>query len=91
MRIKEGFILHKIGGECIVIQDGSSHVDFSSILDLNPTAAYLWAEIENQEFDTDKITLMLTQRYEVTEEQAHQDAEDFINRLQDAGVVCDNL
>lgn len=90
MRLKKGFLLHKIGGESIVIQDGSSKVDFSNILDLNPTAAYLWTEIENQEFDVDKITQMLTQRYEVTEEQAHSDAEDFIQRLKEAGVVCDN-
>ena len=89
MRIREGLFLHKIGDEWIIMQDGSSHVDFSNILNLNPTAAYLWTTIWNQEFDAASITQMMTEHYEVTEEQARMDAEDFIKRLKDAGVICD--
>lgn len=89
MRIKEGLFLHRIGDECIVMQDGSSNVDFSNILNLNPTAAYLWATIGNQEFDTASITQMMTDHYEVTEEQARLDAEGFIKKLKEAGVICD--
>lgn len=88
MRIKEGLFLHKIGDECIVMQDGSSNVDFSNILNLNPTAAYLWTTIGNQEFDTASITQMMTEHYEVTEEQARLDAEGFIKKLKEAGVIC---
>ncbi len=89
MRIKEGLFLHKIGDECIIMQDGTSNVDFSNILNLNPTAAYLWTEIGNQEFDADSITQMMTEHYDVTEEQARLDAADFIKKLKEAGVVCD--
>ncbi len=89
MRIKEGLFLHKIGDECIIMQDGTSNVDFSNILNLNPTAAYLWTEIGNQEFDAGSITQMLTEHYDVTEEQASLDAAGFINKLKEAGVVCD--
>lgn len=89
MRIREGLFLHKIGNECIIMQDGSSNVDFSNILNLNPTAAYLWTTIGNQEFDAASITQKMTEHYDVTEEQARLDAEDFIKKLKDAGVVCD--
>lgn len=87
MKIKEGFFLHFIGEECIVMQDGSSNVDFSNIINLNPTSAYLWMEIGKQEFDAGKVTQMLTDRYEVSEEVARRDAEGFIKRLKEAGVT----
>ena len=87
MRIKEGLFLHKIAEECIVMQDGSSNIDFSNIINLNPTAAFLWTEIEHQEFDTDRLVQILTEHYDVTEEQAYKDAEAFIKHLQEAGVA----
>ncbi len=87
MRIKEGLFLHKIGDECIIMQDGSSNVDFSNILNLNSTAAYLWSTIGNLEFDTASVTKILTEHYEVTEEQARLDAEEFIRKLKEADVV----
>lgn len=87
MKIKTGLFLHKIGDECIVMQDGSSHIDFSNILNLNPTAEYLWEALGHKEFDTSKVTLLLTDRYEVSEEQARRDAEEFIKRIQEAGVT----
>lgn len=87
MKIKTGLFLHKIGDECIVMQDGSSHIDFSKILNLNPTAEYLWEALVHKEFDTNKVALLLTDRYEVSEEQARRDAEEFIKRIQEAGVT----
>ena len=31
MKIKQGFILHRIGDDYIIMQDGSSNVDFSKV------------------------------------------------------------
>lgn len=87
MRIKKGLILHKIADECIIMQDGSSNINLDSILNLNSTAAWLWTQIGEQDFDADKITQLLTENYEVTEEQAHRDAEEFIRILEEAGVT----
>lgn len=49
MKIKQGFILHRIGDDYIIMQDGSSNVDFSKVISLNQTSAMLWQEIENKE------------------------------------------
>lgn len=87
MKLKEGLFLHKIADECIIMQDGTASIDFNNILNLNPTAAWLWTEIGNQEFDADKIVQMLTDHYEVAEEQARRDAEAFIKKLAEAGVT----
>ena len=45
MKIKEGFTLHELGDEYIVIQDGMTNVNFDKLLSLNATAAYLWKAI----------------------------------------------
>ena len=68
MKIKQGFILHRIGDDYIIMQDGSSNVDFSKVISLNQTSAMLWQEIENKEFDTDSVTEALTSRYDVDNE-----------------------
>ena len=41
MKIKEGFTLHELGDEYIVIHDGMTNVNFDKLLSLNATAAYL--------------------------------------------------
>lgn len=87
MRIKDSLFLHRIGDECIVMQDGSSNIDLSNILNLNATAEYLWTQIADGEFNADKIVRLLTDRYEVTEEQARRDAESFISKLREADVI----
>lgn len=87
MKINKGLFLHKIGNECIVMSDGSSNIDFSNILSLNPTAEYLWTAIGEDEFDTAKVVQLLTEHYDVSEEQAQCDAEDFLKRLRKAGAI----
>ena len=42
MRIKEGFTLRTICGEHVVIGEGLAQVNFTKMLSLNGSAAYLW-------------------------------------------------
>lgn len=83
MKIKPEFMLHQIGEEYIVMHDGSTNVDFSRIINLNRTAAYLWQRFRDADFDTDA----LTERYDVAPEQARRDAEAFIQSLQRCGIL----
>lgn len=87
MKIKPEFMLHQIGEEYIVMHDGSTNVDFSRIINLNRTAAYLWQRFRDEDFDVDALTAALTERYDVTPEQARRDAEAFIQSLQRCGIL----
>lgn len=87
MKIKPEFMLHQIGEEYIVMHDGSTNVDFSRIINLNCTAAYLWQRFRDIDLDADALTAALTERYDVTSEQAHRDAEAFIESLQRCGIL----
>ena len=87
MKIKPEFMLHQIGEEYIVMHDGSTNVDFSRIINLNRTAAYLWQRFHDEDFDVDALTAALTERYDVAPEQARRDAEAFIQSLQRCGIL----
>ena len=87
MKIKPEFMLHQIGEEYIVMHDGSTNVDFSRIINLNRTAAYLWQRFRDKDFDADALTAALTERYDVVPEQARHDAEAFIQSLQRCGIL----
>lgn len=87
MKIKPEFMLHQIGEEYIVMHDGSTNVDFSRIINLNRTAAYLWQRFCDADFDVDALTAALTERYDVVPEQARRDAEAFIQSLQRCGIL----
>ncbi len=87
MRIKKGFFLHSVGGERIVMQDGTSTIDFSRIVSLNPTAAYLWEKINENDFDTEIVAKMLMEKYDIENNVALHDAEAFITKLREAGVI----
>lgn len=87
MKIRQGFSLHQLGDEYIVIHDGTTNIDFDKLLSLNPTAAFLWKSIGHEAFDTDRLTALLTDNYEVSAGQARQDAEAFIGKLVETGIT----
>lgn len=87
MKIKKGFILHRIGDEYIIMQDGSSNVDFSKVINLNKTSAMLWKAMENKDFDVNTLAKALTEHYEIDVTTAHRDAQKFIGSLQQEGVI----
>ncbi|RRD93100.1 PqqD family protein [Bacteroides heparinolyticus] len=89
MKIKEEFFLHSVGDVHIVMQDGTSNVDFGRIISLNPTAVYLWERIGHERFDAGMLAGMLAERYGVTEKEALRDAEAFVEKLKASDVVTE--
>ncbi|MBO4230723.1 MAG: PqqD family protein [Bacteroidales bacterium] len=87
MRIKEGFTLRKMVGQYIVIGEGLAQVDFNKMIAMNDSAGYLWQGVEGKDFTVEDLTKLLTDKYEVSEEQAAADAAAIAQKWIDAGVV----
>ncbi len=87
MRIKEGFELRVICGETIVMGYGKENIDFSKIISLNESAAYLWRAVEGKDFDAPMLAHLLTEEYDVDEATALRDAEKVMNDWREAGLV----
>ena len=88
MKIKKGFELRVICGEAIVVAHGKENIDFSKIISLNESAAYLWRQVEGKDFDAALLAQLLTEEYEVDEATALRDAEKTMVDWQEAGLIC---
>ena len=57
MRIKDGFELREICGEHVILSHGMDNIDFSKIISLNETAAFLWKEaVGKEEISEEELT-----------------------------------
>ena len=59
------------------------------MVSLNPTAAYLWESVEGKDFTVEDLTKLLTDKYEVSEEQAAADAAALAAKWIEAGIVSE--
>ena len=89
MKTKKGFKLRTVCGEHIIVAEGIENIDFSRIISLNESAAYLWKNIQDKDFNADMLVSLLTEEYEVSNEKARQDAEALIGQWKDAGLIAE--
>lgn len=87
MKTKKGFKLRTVCGEHIIVAEGIENIDFSRIISLNESAAYLWNNVMGQEFTVDTLTNLLLEEYEVDEATARGDAETLVQKWQEAGII----
>lgn len=86
MKIKEGFLLRNIAGSNIVVPVGAASVDFNGMITLNDSGAFLWKELEKGG-DEETLTAALLREYDVDEATARSCAIDYIQKLDEAGVL----
>lgn len=87
MRITEGFRLRDVMGQATVIGEGVAQVDFNKLIVLNSTAAYLWKEIEDKDFDAATLAELLIKEYGIDNELAQKDAEAILSQWIEIGLV----
>ncbi len=87
MKAKKGFKLRNVCNENIIVADGIENIDFSRIISMNETAAYLWKNIQEQEFDADQLVNLLLDEYEVSEDTARTDVDQLIVKWKEAGII----
>ena len=87
MKVKKGFELRNICGENIIIAHGVENIDFTKVITLNESAAYLWNQVVGKNFtEADMVKLMLDE-YEVKEPQVQEDVKSLVASWKEAGLV----
>ena len=89
MRLLDGFVLRSIAGEYIVTGEGLARVDFSKVISLNATAAYLWKQVQDKDFTAEDLVALLTARYDVEAQQARADVDKLVSAWKDAGLLAE--
>lgn len=87
MKQKKGFRLRTVCGENIIVAEGIENVDFSRIISLNESAAYLWKQTEGKVFDDENLAALLVGEYEVDRDTALRDARQLVASWRDAGII----
>ncbi len=89
MKIKDGFVKTEICDGFVVVPTGEESEKMSGVIKLNSTAAEVWDLIEEcGNFET--IVDRLSQKYTETDKDTiNKYAEDFINKLKNAGIIID--
>ena len=80
MMIKPGFEIKKISDRFIVIPSVESSINFTGIVTLNSSGKLLFEALKNDK-TTNDLVILLTEKYEVTNEQALKDVNAFLEIL----------
>ena len=86
MKIKDGFMLRKVGGQNVVVAIGKASLDFNGIIRLNDTGKFLWEQLKNDITEEQLISAMLGE-YDIDRETAERDISEFIVRLKGADLL----
>lgn len=87
MRTKKGFKLREVCGEKILLAEGVEIIDFSDIISMNASSAYLWEQVDGKDFTVEDMARLLTEQYEVEEAVALEDAKELANQWFKCGII----
>lgn len=72
MKVKEGFMMHKVGERAVVVAVGENTKKFHGMIHLNQTGEFLWKLLCSDTTEEDLLDA-LTETYEVERAEAKRD------------------
>ena len=83
MKIKEGYIIKKVGPGYVVVTVGQASKDFNGMIRLNPAGAFLWQSIREGADSREKLIRLMLERYDDLDgETAGADLDEFLDSVQ---------
>ena len=86
MKINPGFVLKDIAGSFVVVPTGDNLVDFSAMITLNETGAFLW-DLLSDEISIEELADAMCSEYEISKEEAVLDVTEFVETLKNKKVL----
>lgn len=86
MKIKEGYLLHQVAGQTVVLPTGGD-LDLNVMITLNETGRFLWEQLQTQT-DMGSLVKALLSEYDVDEATARNSVEAFVKKLDDNGFLA---
>ena len=86
MKIKKGFVVREIAGECVVVALGEASKIFNGIIKLNETGKILWEQLAKGCEKEEAVTAIMKD-YEVDRETVEADFDRFVETLKGANIL----
>ena len=74
MRTKKDLVLRPLGDQFILVAEGNAVADFTQMVSMNASSAYLWDAVEGKDFELATLADLLVEAYGISKEQAEHDA-----------------
>lgn len=87
MKIKPSFELRTICRENIIISHGRENINFTKIVSLNESAAYVWRAMLDKDFTLKDMCDAMMAEYEVEEDVAMRDCEELLKSWTEIGFI----
>ena len=88
MKIKDGFVVRDIMGQCVVVATGEASESFSGMIKLNDTGKDIWEGVAAGKSE-DEIVDFIVNEYDVEEDRAKTSVKKFIDEMKDKGFILD--
>ena len=86
MRINKEFVIREIAGDFIIVPTGSTARQFNGLMTVNEVGAFLWKLLQ-QETTEEALVQNVVSEYDVEEETARQDIEEFLQQLRNNCII----
>ena len=86
MKLKEGFILHNVGDEHMVVATGEAGKLFNGLVRNNSTANFIFEKLLKETSEEQIVEAML-EKYDASREQIASDVKRVINQIREAGFL----
>ncbi len=86
MKIRDGFVVREIAGQCVVIALGAASKDFNGMIKLNSSGKLICEKLSVGAELEDIVEAMVSE-YDIDADSARRDALNFIEKLQGANIL----
>ena len=86
MKVDKEFILREIAGDYIIIPTGKTVLEFNGLITVNEVGVDIWNMLQEEVTFEDLVQGILAE-YDVEEEVAREDIQEFLNTLNEGGIL----
>ena len=86
MKIRDGFVVREIAGQCVVIALGTASKNFNGMIKLNSTGKFIWEKLSSGA-ELESIVSDMMDEYDIDADTARRDAIAFVEKLQGANIL----
>lgn len=88
IRLNGEYILRQIGEDYIIVPVGKAALNFNGMVTVNETGAFLWEHLVDGT-DKDQLLQKFLDVYEVTQEEAERDINEFLEILYENKILVE--
>ena len=87
MKIKDGFVVEKVGGNYLAVAVGDRAEEINALIKMNSTGAYLWQLLSENDLTEAEAAGAMAREYGIDISIAERDVATFLTKLRSSGLL----